>query len=869
MKNKLIRIAVLAMLPMMWSCSDNYPYDDGEPTWLGDNIYDYLEHKGEYSTYLALAEALDYKEILQRTGSKTLFPATDKAYKKLLGSMGITGTGEEAVSQMSPSMKRYLFNASMLNMAYLDNMLSNVSASDNQTGEGVALRRESAYSNLDSVQYWSANRLPDNTFWARFQDDNRGIYLADNGVRYSVYYTPSFLHSAGVTSLDWEYMTKGQDMPWSGNDVYVNNSRLLRENLNITCKNGYLHAAENVVLPLKNMAECIEANEKTTLFAHLMDKFCAPYYNSTTDEAVHSFYAYGDGEGIADSVFVRRFFNDTDCTVDPTGQLDVVNNYGTLYYDPSANTWQSMTEMGAMFVPTDAALEAYWNSSLGKFLRDQYASWDAVPTDVLSLFIKNHQRRSLLSSLPHAWNVMTDESSFYMNMSTDDVNEVETACNGIVFVMDQVYPPVDYRCVYAPTLVSDSTTVMRAAIQDGYMLFYLYLRSMENQYNLLVPTDEAMRYYRDPISWAIWANTGVDNREIWSFRLVNGVPVADVYGVNEDGSRGPRKNTLDGSTSSDALNRLRNRLNDLLDMLIVVADNDAEVLSGFFDSGTMQYGLTKGGTVVAVEGSGSDIVLRGAGNPVIEGSDEPARVVTLADGVPAMYETGNGHTFFINHVPDDPFRSVYTTLQSKPEYEAFFNLCVGEPTVFSALKDEKDVEPIFDQQQGTSTTGIGPVVTSFNNFRYTLLVPTAEAIEQAFHDDPNLWTWERIDAESNYDLKKTKTQYLLNFIRCHFLDGIVPIAGTTIENREYETAARDATNHFVRVRLTTHGDDLTVSTEDGRSSCSVTSEPALRNVFTRDIIVNNADYTKASQISASSRAVIHLVDKALNYQNPK
>lgn len=47
--------------------------------------------------------------------------------------------------------------------------------------------------------------------------------------------------------------------------------------------------------------------------------------------------------------------------------------------------------------------------------------------------------------------------------------------------------------------------------------YHLYLRSMDNQYNLLVPTDDAMANYRDPITWALWANEGVDKREIWSF----------------------------------------------------------------------------------------------------------------------------------------------------------------------------------------------------------------------------------------------------------------------------------------------------------------------------------------------------------------
>ncbi len=847
---------------LLASCSDDYAYDNKEPDWLGNNIYDYLAERGEYSTYLALADALDQKEVLKRTGSKTLFPATDEAYSAYLQPRGIYGTGKAAVDQMSPAMRRFLYNPTMLNMAYLDNMLSNVPAEDNKSGEGHALRHTTALTYVDSIPFVEAKKLPLTSFWDRFREDGRGVYLADNSARYSVFYTPQFFGRAGVTEEDWQILTMAHPLDYLTDDIVLNGALLTREKMNTTCKNGYLHRAEDVVLPMPNMAEFVERNGQTDTFAYLMNKFSAPYYVEDVNRAASSYYTSDD---IKDSIFVRRYFNENDCLTDPSGKIDVVNNYGALYYDPADNGWTGVTNMGSMFVPTDAAMKEYISSKRGKFLRDQYGTWDNIPTDVLALFVKNHQRRSFLSSLPHSWDIMTDESSFYMKVKKEDVNTVETTGNGVVFVMNQVYPPIDYQCVYAPTLVADSTTVMKACIKDDNLLFYLYLRSMENQYNLLVPTNSALQEYHEPISWAIWANTGVDKRENWAWSLKNGVPVVNVYNVNEDGTTGAFRNLMDGSADGDALSRIRNRINDILDNHIIVADNEKEVLSGFLDSGTMQYGLTKGGTAIHVSGSGTQVKLAGGGT--LEQGFPEAKVVNMANGDPGYYETDNGHTFFIDRVLDDPFKSVYTAMQEHPEYEAFFKLCVGESSVFSTLQNEDDIEPIFDPMQTSNSSGVGPVVTSFQNFRYTVLIPTAEALDKAFRSDPNLWTWERIDAEENYEVKKQKTQYLLNFIRYHFVDGLVPIAGTNIPNREYETAARDASNHFVRLLLTTHGSDLVVTTENQKQEArAITQDPSLYNIMTRDLIVNNKDYTKATGISASSRAVLHLVDHALNYQ---
>ena len=47
------------------------------------------------------------------------------------------------------------------------------------------------------------------------------------------------------------------------------------------------------------------------------------------------------------------------------------------------------------------------------------------------------------------------------------------------------------------------------------------------------------------------------------------------------------------------------------------------------------------------------------------------------------------------------------------------------------------MEPIFDLDVTTSSSGLGPIVTSFNNFRYTVLVPTKEALDKAFAETRN------------------------------------------------------------------------------------------------------------------------------------
>lgn len=60
------------------SCKDDYYYDEKEPDFLRGNIYDYLNESGEFTYFIRLINDLNYKDVLQKTGSKTLFPARMK-----------------------------------------------------------------------------------------------------------------------------------------------------------------------------------------------------------------------------------------------------------------------------------------------------------------------------------------------------------------------------------------------------------------------------------------------------------------------------------------------------------------------------------------------------------------------------------------------------------------------------------------------------------------------------------------------------------------------------------------------------------------------------------------------------------------------
>ena len=843
-----------------FSCEDNYEYDNKEPDFLGSSIYESLEQDGNFTYFLRLINDLEYKEVLSRTGSKTLFPARDDAFERFFTS---NPYGISSYEDMSPAQKRNIMNVSIVNMAYLSYMLSNISGSDaeggSNLGEGLALRRNTTNTYLDSITFLKDGVLFENPYWKRFS--SKGLYLVDNeNPAKIVHFTQPNMRLQGITDEDFSILNNGKT--YAGDDIYINGVKIIEKD--IICKNGYIHVMEDVIVPAKNMAQVIRDNGETNLFSKLLNKFCMPYYDEYIERAVHNYYNGSSGGLIpqSDSVFVKRYFNSTNFSNDQSGNS--LESHGLLYFDPTDNGYGSEVDMGSMFVPTDQAMNEYINGSKGRYLKDAYGSWENVPTPLLALFLKNHQKRSFINSLPHAWAALTDESSFEMNISKSDIKKTYIANNGAIYISNSVYPPVDYQSVYGSTMTSPNTLVMNTAIHNDAtgMKFFMYLRSMENMYNLLVPTDEAFLNYREPISWA----KGESGREIWSFYYVSETNKvhADVYSADASGNKGAFLRHLHGNTNQDII---QNRLRDILDMHIVVGYKDKTTgnMWGYIDDGNTQYAQTKSGTTLKVSGIGNNVTVTGAGD--IEENISPAQIVTdPSTGLKNVYDADNGRTYFIDKILHDPSKSTYTVLGEHSEYKVFFDMLRGNDQVFTYFESDPDIVPIFDYKRTTVTSGLGYVVNSFNNFRYTLFVPTEEALKRAFDEDKNLFMWEDIANETDHDLKKQKTLYLLNFLKFHFMDNSVFIDGNSFSDTRYETAARNESGKFHKLSLSSSGNNLEIKGENSSKKVNVIKSEGLYNLMSRDFIVNSANYMNATKIESSSRAVIHLIDNALRIE---
>ena len=162
-----------------------------QPSWLGNSIYERLGEEGGYTYTMRLINDLNQKEVLSQTGSKTLFVASDSIYDAFFKTNSWGVRNYEALSE---AQKKLIFNSSMVNNAYLIELLSSVSGP--KPLKGQCMRRPTATSVFDSVTTISPAAMPNTPYWARHREAGKPIVLLrDNTAKPMIHFLPVFMRT--------------------------------------------------------------------------------------------------------------------------------------------------------------------------------------------------------------------------------------------------------------------------------------------------------------------------------------------------------------------------------------------------------------------------------------------------------------------------------------------------------------------------------------------------------------------------------------------------------------------------------------------------------------------------------------------------
>ena len=794
-------LCTMLLLGSLYACKDDYKWDDTTPGYLNSSIYDYLKSNGNYTNYVKLIDDLDYAEVLDKTGSKTLFVADDNAFADFYAN---NAWGAKSYDQLTTSQKKLLLNSSMLNNAYLLEMMSSTTGPN----PGQCLRRETSSTVLDSVPHFTAEELPttynesDKDYWKRFRTPEKGgIYMAlDNTSPMMTHFLATQMRNKGITDNDFKVI---MGVERDKNDAYVYDCKVVEGD--IVCQNGYINRLDKVLITPQNMAEVIRTNDRTQVFSHMLDRFSAPFYNAALTASYRLLYG-----NQVDSVFEKRYFNTqtyrplrNDAGTDPVGNPGGNAVAYGLTFDPGWNHYQpndkiaKEQDMGVMFVPTDAKLYEYFfsESGGGRFLLEAYApeelanvkgssdyegmyrALDQIPLSVIQALINNLMKEQFCNAVPSKFETIKDDAQDPMLDDThiQYIDDVLFANNGAIYLMNEVLTPAQYAAVSAPAYVSKDMQVFNYAVQKltwngSAKNFYAYLLAMSSRFSLFVPKDGF--WYVDPASF----KNGLANLRAVHFEWnsANSSVRGDTYPVTYDFAT--KTYTIgDSPVSSGAYQAatLYDRLNDILETHTIVHEDQSDIY-GIDETATgvecnKHYFIAKNGAPVYVENATS----RANGMTVKGGwgieHNESANVIRFDDKTKESNGNGNGMAYQLDGPIIPTYESIYSIIyNNRDKFGKFYDLCLTDNqdilTILEPFlnRDEEGEKiftsnadylnrytifvnnggiPCYDNETGAQVTA-ATNVRFFSNYRYTVYMPTDAAIEAAFAK--GLPTWEEI-----------------------------------------------------------------------------------------------------------------------------
>ncbi|MCR5679077.1 MAG: fasciclin domain-containing protein [Prevotella sp.] len=836
------------------SC-DKYDLDEKDPEGWGSSIYSWLYEQGNYSNTVKLIDDLGYREVLAKTGSKTLFVADDAAFERFYQK---NNWGARSYDQLTTPQKKMLLFGSMIDNSIQMNNLSTIQGTPLR--EGQCMRRFSALSEFDSVPILKPSDMPDNRFWKRHRDSGKNMVCLEDGTSVPMLlFLEAQMVNNRITNDDYNFLFNNSVNRQSG-DASVNGINVVEQN--IRCANGFIHRTDEVVTPLPNMAELIASKPQVSIFNRIMERFCAPYPDSK-DLAKTIQYNYLYDQNI-DTIYTKRFFNEKN-TMDVRETPDGGRVPARLLFDPEWNSYYSASikstgdgnaaeqrDMAVMMVPTDEAMKAYWEGA-GKPLSENFASWDDVDDETIIKLLNVNMLPSFISSVPSKFNGILNDANDPMGVSTADVDSVWMACNGAVYLTNKVFSPTEYVSVLFPPLINRTMKIIYWAITQ--CKYNVYLNALGSDYSFFVPTNNALLEYIDPCSY------GKETLQLLSFRWnENAKDVREsVYAViyNYDPISGIR-DSLEETRNYD---RIVSCLKDILDTHIVI---------GKVWDGEHTYFRTKNGSGIRVLNATDEP------NMTVEGSFQmneghPLHISRIYDQRKEV-SGGNGKVYVLDGQPIMGTRmTVRDQLAAHPNYFGKFLELLDGSGLFETVHNLGTGNEADNKACG------GDNLSVFNTYHYTIYVPSNDAIE-AMQASGQLSSWEKVEEKreaGNIAGADNDSVNIIKFLRYHIQDNALYI-GAEQESGDFETSLINSRNRFCMLKTKLLDDEIQVQdTEDIKNGThhTVTKQTyvedgkvkPLYNIQAREYLYNGNDASTATVLYTTSTAVIHLIDKPLIY----
>ena len=817
---KLFLYASLLCLGIV-SCTKDYVVPEGDlPSWLGESIYKELQQPkeldGTFNTYIRLIDDLDYANVLNKTGSKTIFPANDEAFERFFKD-GNNKFGAKSYDDLTRSQKAELLFSSMLDNAILVGTLSNRQGASGNMLQGQSVKHATNMSLYYSVTPFYADKMPaNNKYFERFKANGKSMLAVfDNTIAPMVHFTGEYMLNNNMTitgeNSDFKVLT-GHD--YENGDAYIFDRKVIKGD--VVCQNGYIHQLDEVLLNPGNMAELLRAGEDTRLFSRILDYYSFPYPDLDLTVQVRD---ESSSAATQDTVYAIRYLSrnsqDKELKRPVYGSSNEVSDNQLLVFDPGWNYYRPTktadkdAEIAAILAPDNKAMENYFINESPYILKNLgvpslditaanlTAHLDAVYNNDPSIFasiLNNTLKYYMSKTVPSMFSTVQNDAFEAMGLTIDDINkksdgtyDVTIANNGVIYKMNKLFGPKLYNSVLGPAsvyqdmrtmgqMLNDHQTTAGVASKLGADMYY-YLLSMKARYGVFIPTDSETQFIViDPASVK-----DADGMKGLLFRFDPTVTGAFNVLVNKYKYIGGPYNSLssyDPDPIAEDVNietgQFNTQIKDLLNYCTIVLADSTET-----GKGSPVYGLygnryykTKHGGAIVVNGN------KVAGGLQVSDPSQWSTITETFDANSPDATIENGTVYRLDFPIQPTVTSVLKAMEqhqefydseakynegNDPEYDHFLNFCLelSEEGIYNWAGILTGAEESLDVKDAKLKPYI--VINGDNNwnmfsaYNYTIYAPTYEAMMDA-QQNKGLPRWKDIYAIYN-DWESVAAQY--------------------------------------------------------------------------------------------------------------
>jgi uncharacterized surface protein with fasciclin (FAS1) repeats len=471
-------ILVISIIFFTAGCRDDEYYD--RPKNLEPPIYQILETRGNFKSYLACVDKAGFKRILSSTGYMTVFAPTDSAFTIFLSKKGF-----DSVLQIDSSLAKDIVSYSILQDVYTRDKLDDYQSTSAEEVNiaDIAFKRKTSY--FKWIYTDTFNALPVKVIDANMVSEQSGtssVNANDNNYKCIPYFTSPFLTTNQLPVSDYNYFFP--EAEFKGFNVV--DAKLIDGDL--WAENGIVHIVDKVILPLPNIDEYLSSDPRFSMFRSIIDSYTKEY-GFAPDAVLQS---YKQVTGNFEQIYQKIY----------TGLVFAPNSENFLRYG-GGESYDFQKDGWTLFAPTNEAIETFFKE---KFLKFYSNNLENVPPFQVTEFINAHMFRTSVwpSKFNSTQNYFGEEARFD---ATTDVIDKKMCSNGIFYGVNKIQETDVFYTLLGDIGLNPDYSLMYQALQSIPTLYYLIKNRALDLQIILLNNEQLSAYVNYNYGTGTWEVT--------------------------------------------------------------------------------------------------------------------------------------------------------------------------------------------------------------------------------------------------------------------------------------------------------------------------------------------------------------------------